>query len=71
MYWYQRPPGDTAMKLIGFLNFKAVTKEKAYEEDFNISGDLGGDAKKNGSLIIQVKGTEHSAVYYCAASKAH
>ena len=59
------------MKLIGYLNFKAVTMEKAYEELFNMSGDLGGNKVKNGSLIIQVTGREQGAVYYCAASKAH
>ncbi|XP_067335079.1 uncharacterized protein [Channa argus] len=70
MLWYQRSPGDTAMKLIGYLNFKAVTMEKPYEEDFSLAGDLSGSTAKNGSLIIKVKGTEHSAVYYCAAREA-
>ncbi|KAK2826669.1 hypothetical protein Q5P01_020883 [Channa striata] len=42
MLWYQRSPGDTAMKLIGHLYFKDVTMEKPYKEDFNLSGDLGG-----------------------------
>ncbi|KAG8013114.1 T-cell receptor beta-2 chain C region, partial [Nibea albiflora] len=41
MLWYQQSPGDTAMKLIGYLNYKAVTMEKLYEKQFNISGDLG------------------------------
>ncbi|KAI3367352.1 hypothetical protein L3Q82_026159 [Scortum barcoo] len=65
------PPGDTAMKLIGFLNFQAVTMEDQYKEQFNISGDLGGTHKKNGSLVIKRVEQKHSAVYYCAASKAH
>uniref|UniRef100_A0A4W6ERR1 Ig-like domain-containing protein n=1 Tax=Lates calcarifer TaxID=8187 RepID=A0A4W6ERR1_LATCA len=71
MLWYQRSPGDTALKLIGYLYFKDVKMEEPYKEHFNISGDLGGSATKNGSLIIQVTGREQSAVYYCAASKAH
>ncbi len=71
MLWYQRSPGDTAMKLIGYLQYSAVTMEEKYKKDFNMSGDLGGDKTKNGSLIIQVTGKEQSAVYYCAASKAH
>ncbi|CAI5695666.1 unnamed protein product [Oreochromis niloticus] len=70
MFWYKQSPGDTAMKLIGFLNFAAVTVEEQYRDHFNITVNLGGDSAKNGSLTIQVKGQEHSAVYYCAASKA-
>ncbi|KAA8581835.1 hypothetical protein FQN60_008575 [Etheostoma spectabile] len=69
IYWYQRSPGDTAMKLIGYLYFKDVTMEEAYKEHFSISGDLGGDAAKNASLIFR-SGFQHSAVYYCAASLA-
>ncbi|TKS87118.1 Immunoglobulin kappa variable 1-16 [Collichthys lucidus] len=70
MLWYQQSPGDTAMKLIGYLYFKAVTMENLYEKQFNISGDLGGNTAKNGSLVFQTPGFEHSAVYYCAASEA-
>ncbi|KAL7379985.1 hypothetical protein ABVT39_009541 [Epinephelus coioides] len=67
MLWYQRSPGDTAMKLIGYLNFQDVKMEDPYKDDFNISGDLGGNTAKNGSLIINLVKREHSAVYYCAA----
>uniref|UniRef100_A0A4W6FUW0 Ig-like domain-containing protein n=1 Tax=Lates calcarifer TaxID=8187 RepID=A0A4W6FUW0_LATCA len=70
MYWYQRSPGDTALKLIGYLYNQAVKMEKEYEEHFHISGDLRGVAAKNGSLIVQITGHEQSAVYYCAASYA-
>ncbi|KAL7380197.1 hypothetical protein ABVT39_013510 [Epinephelus coioides] len=70
MLWYHRSPGDTAMKLIGYLNYQADTMEEPYRKHFNISGNLGGDGVKNGSLTIQITGPEHSAVYYCAASKA-
>ncbi|KAF3700864.1 Immunoglobulin lambda variable 3-25 [Channa argus] len=71
MLWYQRSPGDTAMKLIGYLYFKDVTMEKPYDKNFNISGDMSGTTAKNGSLIINLAETEHSAVYYCAAREAH
>ncbi|KAK2826670.1 hypothetical protein Q5P01_020884 [Channa striata] len=71
MLWYQRSPGDTALKLIGYLYLKDVTMEKPYEKDFKLSGDLSGNTAKNGSLNIQLKGKEHSAVYYCAAREAH
>ena len=70
MLWYQRSPGDTAMKLIGYLYYKAATKEEPYKEHFNMSGDLGVNTVKNASLIIQVVGPEQGAVYYCSASKA-
>ncbi|KAI4797091.1 hypothetical protein KUCAC02_026538 [Chaenocephalus aceratus] len=68
MLWYQRPPGDAALKLIGYLNYQAVTMEEPFKERFNISGDLSG--VKNGSLTVRKTGVEHSAVYFCAASEA-
>lgn len=71
MLWYQRSPGDTTLKLIGYLNFKAVTMEKQYEDHFNISGDLGGSTAKKGFLIVTNVGQEQNAVYYCAAREAH
>ncbi|CAI5695659.1 unnamed protein product [Oreochromis niloticus] len=70
MLWYQQLPGETAMKLIGFLYFKAVTSEEQYKDNFNIIGDLGGNTAKNGSLIVKDAQQEHSAVYYCAAREA-
>uniref|UniRef100_A0AAQ4RPS7 Immunoglobulin V-set domain-containing protein n=1 Tax=Gasterosteus aculeatus aculeatus TaxID=481459 RepID=A0AAQ4RPS7_GASAC len=42
MLWYQQSPGDTAMKLIGYLHYKAPTMEESYKDHFIISGDLGG-----------------------------
>ncbi|KAG7229203.1 hypothetical protein INR49_013146, partial [Caranx melampygus] len=68
MLWYQCSPGDTAMKLMGNLYFKKHKMEKPYESGFNISGDLGGDTVKNGSLSFKAAAQELSAVYYCAAS---
>ncbi|CAJ1074741.1 Immunoglobulin lambda variable 3-25 [Xyrichtys novacula] len=70
MLWYQRSPGDTALKLIGYLYFKDVKLEEGFREDFNMSGDLGGSTEKNGSLIIESVRKELSAVYYCAAREA-
>lgn len=70
MLWYQRLPGEIAMKLIGHLYFKDATTEDAYKEDFKISGDLGGSTAKNGSLLIEVVKRNYSAVYYCAAREA-
>lgn len=70
MLWYQRPSGDTAMNLIGFLFNEKDTIEESYKEHFNIVGDLRGDAAKNGSLVIPKAGLERTAVYFCAASYA-
>ena len=70
MLWYQRSPGDTALKLIGYLHHITVNMEEQYKKDFNMSGDLSTDETKKGSLIIQVTGVKQSAVYYCAARKA-
>ncbi|CAG5866801.1 unnamed protein product, partial [Menidia menidia] len=53
MLWYQGSPSDTAMKLIGYLHFKDVKMEAQFEANFNLTGDLGGDTKKNGSLVHQ------------------
>uniref|UniRef100_A0AAQ5Y1P2 Ig-like domain-containing protein n=1 Tax=Amphiprion ocellaris TaxID=80972 RepID=A0AAQ5Y1P2_AMPOC len=70
MLWYQRSPGETAMKLIGYLHYNTLSMEEQYKDNFNITGDLSGNKKKNESLKIQVVGPEQGAVYYCAASKA-
>lgn len=70
MLWYQQPPGETDVKLIGYLNYKNVVMEKPYEQKFNISGDLSLNDAKRVSLIFQPTGAEDSAMYYCAASYA-
>lgn len=70
MLWYQKPPGDTAMKLIGYLYYKDVTMEELYKNNFNISGDLTGNTAKKSSLIVKFTGEEQNAVYYCAAREA-
>lgn len=69
MLWYQCSPGDTAMKLIGYLYFKTATMEAQYKDEFVISGDLSGNTAKNASLTVSA-GQSHSAVYYCAAREA-
>ncbi|CAI5695662.1 unnamed protein product [Oreochromis niloticus] len=70
MLWYQQLPGDTAMKLIGYLYYKDDKFEDQYKDHFNITGDLSGNTAKNGSLIVKDAQQEHSAVYYCAAREA-
>lgn len=71
MLWYQRLPGDTAMRLIGYLYYNDATMEDPYKQDFNISGDLRVNEKKESSLVVNTAGEGHTAVYYCAAREAH
>lgn len=70
MFWYQSQCGKTSLNLIGYLNYKNAKMEDLFEGSFSLDGDLGGDDAKNGSLLIQKLEQEHTAVYYCAASKA-
>lgn len=70
MLWYQRPPGTTALKLIGYLNYDTVKMEPSYSENFTLSGDLSGDKRKEGRLTVQVSGGEQCGEYLCAASSA-
>lgn len=67
MLWYQQPAGQTDMKCIGYINYRDVTVEETYKQNFEISGDLSTSNIKNVSLIIQLTGAQDSAVYYCAA----
>lgn len=69
MLWYQQPPGQTDMKLIGYVNYNDVSVEEPYKQQFTISGDLSRSDAKNVSLIFQLA-AEDSAVYYCAARYA-
>ena len=72
MLWYQKSPGDRALRLIGHVNYDKTDHEESFKEHFKITGDLTGQTAKNGSLFINdLKAPEHSAVYYCAASYAH
>uniref|UniRef100_A0AAZ1WX00 Ig-like domain-containing protein n=1 Tax=Oreochromis aureus TaxID=47969 RepID=A0AAZ1WX00_OREAU len=72
MQWYQKSPGDQALKRIGHLYYNNKEHEEVFKTHFNISGDLSGEKAKSASLfIVDLKAPEHSAVYYCAASFAH
>lgn len=72
MYWYQKSPGDRALKRIGQVYYSNIELEESFKEHFNISGDMSGNTAKNGSLfIVNLKAPNHIAVYYCAASYAH
>lgn len=72
MLWYQQAPGGAAMKLVGYgyVQFGADAVEEAFRGDFSLAGELGGDKDKNASLFIKnLRAPEHTATYFCAASK--
>lgn len=67
MMWYQQSLNNTSMKLIAHLYFKQATVENSFSSHFNVSGD----GEKHSTLhLIKLTEAEHSAVYYCAASRA-
>lgn len=71
MLWYQKSPGDAALKLVGYVDYSRISHEDLYKEHFNVTGDLSGNTEKNCSLfIMDLKESEHSAMYYCAARYA-
>ncbi|TWW72556.1 hypothetical protein D4764_16G0010530 [Takifugu flavidus] len=61
--WYQRPAGDTGLKLIGYVFYKTPTVESAFKEAFAVSGD----GEKAAHLHI-LGHPEDSTEYYGAAS---
>ncbi|XP_062325499.1 uncharacterized protein LOC134026627 [Osmerus eperlanus] len=71
MLWYFQKPGDTALTLIGYINYQSPTYEDSYGKYFTMTGDFSGSGTKNGSLSIRsLSLSEDSAVYYCAARQA-
>uniref|UniRef100_A0A3P9IM74 Ig-like domain-containing protein n=1 Tax=Oryzias latipes TaxID=8090 RepID=A0A3P9IM74_ORYLA len=74
MLWYQQAPGRAALKLVGYgyVQFGADAVEEVFRGDFSLAGELGGDKDKNASLLIKnLRAPEHTATYFCAASKPH
>uniref|UniRef100_A0A3Q0QSJ2 Immunoglobulin V-set domain-containing protein n=1 Tax=Amphilophus citrinellus TaxID=61819 RepID=A0A3Q0QSJ2_AMPCI len=71
MLWYQRSPGDAALKLLGYgyTEFKNNSVEEPFRKHFKLAGDLKGDTKHGSLSIIDVKAPEHTATYFCAASQ--
>uniref|UniRef100_A0A8D0AJ16 Ig-like domain-containing protein n=1 Tax=Sander lucioperca TaxID=283035 RepID=A0A8D0AJ16_SANLU len=65
MLWYQQSPGDTALKLIGYVQYSSTSYEESYKGHFNITGDL---STSKGYLLIRTVNSSDSAVYFCAAS---
>uniref|UniRef100_A0A8C5G1C0 Ig-like domain-containing protein n=1 Tax=Gouania willdenowi TaxID=441366 RepID=A0A8C5G1C0_GOUWI len=69
MQWYQQSHREPGLKRIGHVNNNIKKYEEGFQKDFIFTGDLSGDKAKNITLTISnLKTSEHSAVYYCAAS---
>ncbi|KAA0711390.1 hypothetical protein E1301_Tti006319 [Triplophysa tibetana] len=62
--WYQRSQKDTELKLIGYMYLQQGTLEGTFKNHFNVSGH----GKTHSTLyLIQLRQSEDSAMYYCAA----
>lgn len=69
MYWFQRLPSSRELSRIGHIYYGTIDLEESLKTHFNMTGDMSGNGPKNGSLLITaLKASDHSAVYYCAAS---
>uniref|UniRef100_A0A671RWB2 Immunoglobulin V-set domain-containing protein n=1 Tax=Sinocyclocheilus anshuiensis TaxID=1608454 RepID=A0A671RWB2_9TELE len=66
--WYQQLKGNSALNLIGYVNYNAPTTEDQYKNQFSIGGNGAESSTINITLKREHVGT--TAIYYCAASKA-
>ncbi|KAF5891684.1 T-cell receptor beta chain [Clarias magur] len=65
--WYQQSVEDSSMTLIAYVRYKTGSVESPFVSYFNISGD----GEKYSTLhLVKLSAAEHTAVYYCAASRA-
>lgn len=62
--WYQRSAGDTALKLIAYMNYKTAKVELPFISRFNVSGD---GEKKAYLHILNLRHPEDSGEYFGAA----
>lgn len=63
--WYQRSAGDTALKLIAYMQYKNPIVESSFKSSFNVSGD----GEKTAYLhILNPRHPEDSGEYFGAAS---
>ncbi|TKS87146.1 T-cell receptor beta-1 chain C region [Collichthys lucidus] len=63
--WYQRSPGHTSLKLIGYVYYKTITVESQFQSHFKVSGD----GQKIAHLqILNLRHPEDSGEYFGAAN---
>ena len=65
--WYQQSEQDTALKLIGYVLLTNPAVEDSFKGRFTVSGDAA-TGKMAYLHIAKLRGTEDSAVYFCAAT---
>ena len=63
--WYQRSPGDTALKLVAYVYYKTLNVEPSFAGHFNVSGDGENTAHLT---ILSPRHPEDSGEYFGAAS---
>lgn len=66
--WYEQLQSDTALRLIGYVNYMNPSIESDFTNQSNISGD--GAKASTLHLKLESKLVGSTAMYYCAASKA-
>ncbi|KAA8581846.1 hypothetical protein FQN60_008586 [Etheostoma spectabile] len=65
--WYKQSAGKNDMVLVGYVRFTSLVVEDQFKDTYSVSGNGGSLA---GLHIPTLRGSEDSAVYFCAASKA-
>lgn len=65
--WYKQSAGKNDMALIAYARFSSLVVEDQFKGTYNVSGHGSSLACLH---IPQLSGSEESAVYFCAASKA-
>lgn len=63
--WYQRPVGDSALNLIGYISYDKPDIEKTFTHYFNITGN---GASKSQLHVLKLRKPEDTGTYYCVAS---
>lgn len=62
--WYQRSPGDTALKLIAYMYYKTPNVESQFQSRFSVSGDGEKEAHLH---FLNLKHPEDTGEYFGAA----
>ncbi|KAI3367356.1 hypothetical protein L3Q82_026163 [Scortum barcoo] len=65
--WYKQSPGKNDMTLIGYVRYTSIVVEDKFKDAYNVTGD---GSSLSGLQMLKLSRSEHSAVYFCAASKA-
>uniref|UniRef100_A0A3P9BZ28 Ig-like domain-containing protein n=1 Tax=Maylandia zebra TaxID=106582 RepID=A0A3P9BZ28_9CICH len=72
MLWYQQSPGDTALKLIGYVDYSTIKYEGDFEKYSPFEKrkyTMSRPSLLNSTLYIYPVEPEDTALYYCASSR--